>query len=195
MRNGSPTWVTGRHGRALRFDGNNNWVRVPRSASLDAPAATNALTLMAWVWLEPSASWMGFRNIASRQAQTGVWEHYSIVFNDRRPVGFLNSHQGGTAACYAPGLTPTGQWVHVAMTFDGAHLRVYQDGSQICTLARPVALGTDSTPLLIGANNNAAHEDPWELFAGLIDELVLYSRALSAAEIAAVAGGGAAPAQ
>ena len=51
----------------------------------------------------------------------------------------------------------------------------------------------DSTPVILGGNGNDASGVPTELFPGRIDELMLFSRALGADEIAQLAAGAAFP--
>jgi hypothetical protein len=60
-------------------------------------------------------------------------------------------------------------------------------------LPRTGPLRTDSTPLIIGGNANNASDDAQEVFKGLIDEVVVMSRALAPAEIQALVAGGAPP--
>jgi Concanavalin A-like lectin/glucanases superfamily len=70
-------------------------------------------------------------------------------------------------------------WSHVALTFDGAHMRLYVDGELVDTTSAEGAVAT-SGPLSIGCS--AEFEDNYE---GLIDEVRLYDRALGEEEIAA----------
>ena len=50
---GNPTWVTGQHGQAIRFDGTGDYATVPDSASLDI---SGAITMAAWVKPEKVAT-------------------------------------------------------------------------------------------------------------------------------------------
>jgi Concanavalin A-like lectin/glucanases superfamily len=68
-------------------------------------------------------------------------------------------------------------WSHVALTFDGAHMRLYVDGELVDTTSANGAWAT-SGPLSIGCS--AEFEDNFE---GQIDEVRIYNRALSEAEI------------
>ena len=80
-------------------------------------------------------------------------------------------------------------WHDLAFTYDGKNLCVYVDGAKVAiTLVnRPRKPGV--TPLAIGRR-----QDAYNYFLGVIDEVRLYSRALSAVEIAVRAqSGGAAP--
>jgi len=83
----------------------------------------------------------------------------------------------GTAA------VPLNAWTHVALTYDGAALRLYVNGTQVSTtdLAGPMASSTN--PLRIGGNS------VWgEYFKGLIDEVRIYNRPLAPSEIQADMG-------
>jgi hypothetical protein len=59
------TWTRGRYGNALSFDGADDIVRVPPSASLDVGSG---LTLSAWI--RPATSQSGWRTIVQRERDT-----------------------------------------------------------------------------------------------------------------------------
>src|SRR4030095_15174182 len=69
---------------------------------------------------------------------------------------------------------------HRAATYDGSALKLYVNGSQVATTAITGAIVSSSEPLRIGGNSF------WgEFFAGTIDEVRIYNRALTASEIQA----------
>ena len=74
-----------------------------------------------------------------------------------------------------------GQWTHVALTYDGATLRLFVNGVQVASTAAGGAIQASSNPLWIGGNNPYG-----EYFAGVIDEAQVYNRALAAAEVQTV---------
>ena len=75
---------------------------------------------------------------------------------------------------------PLRRWSHLAMTWDGSVMRVYANGAQVASHALAGAAPVSDGPLRIGGNAI------WpEFFKGVIDEVRVYDRALSAAEIAA----------
>ncbi len=88
-----------------------------------------------------------------------------------------------------------GHWQHVAATWDGTNMRLYQDGEEVGSVAKggtavatddKVSVGIGSQPL------NAFNADPNHAklpFDGLIDDVVVYNRALSEAEIKQLASG------
>jgi hypothetical protein len=161
----------GRFGRALSFNGTNAWVTVPDSNALDL---TSAMTIEAWV--NPSAV-TNWRTILMKEASSGL--SYSLYASDgTRPATFLrvggaDVGRSGTAAL------PLNTWTHVAATYDATTLRLYVNGVLVSSgaIAGNQILPSNN-PLRIGGN--AA----WgEYFAGMIDEVRIYSRVLTAAEI------------
>jgi hypothetical protein len=92
------------------------------------------------------------------------------------PVGGVNI--GGYQEVSSSTSLPTNVWSHVATTWDGTTLRLYVNGAQVGSRAVAGTLSTTSDPLRIGGDAT------WgEYFAGTIDEVRVYNRALSAAEI------------
>ena len=76
---------------------------------------------------------------------------------------------------------PTGRWVHIAGTFDGQFMRIYMDGQERGTLARPGPVRPNEFRICLGSYE-AGHRAH---FTGLLDEVKLYDRALSGAEVRA----------
>jgi hypothetical protein len=69
-------------------------------------------------------------------------------------------------------------WSHLASTYDGSTLRLYVNGVLVSSTAAAGSLAASSGVLRIGGNG------VWpEWFAGLIDEVRVYNRALTAGEI------------
>src|SRR5262249_23687160 len=73
-----------------------------------------------------------------------------------------------------------GQWHHVAGTYDGAFMKVYVDGQLENSVAKTGSITTGTAPVYIGRRPSEG------VFNGLIDELTISARALSAVEIAAI---------
>jgi concanavalin A-like lectin/glucanase superfamily protein len=166
------TWTTsGKFGGALSFDGASSWVTVPDAASLDL---TNGMTLEAWV--RPTAL-SGWRTTVMKETATG--HAYSLYANDNTPnpavtvtIGAADRSAVGTSQ------VPLNTWTHLAATYDGAMLRLYVNGVQAGTRAQTGNITVSASPLRIGGNA------VWgEYFAGLIDEVRVYNRALTATEI------------
>ena len=175
-------------GGALSFDGVASIVSVAHSASL---ALTTGMTLEAWVspsanaGVAPNAGWRTV--ILKERGADGL--AYALYGNDgdmnpSRPAGYVHNGAGvGTdkEATAAPEL-PIGIWSHIAVTFDGASIRMYVNGVLRSTSAAPGAIGASASPLRIGGNTVFSAPGT-EFFAGLIDDVRVYNRALGAAEI------------
>ena len=73
---------------------------------------------------------------------------------------------------------PVGEWTHVASTWDGKVAILYLDGKEAGRLPLTGTAAASSGALRIGGNQVGS-----EWFSGLIDEVRIYKRALTAAEI------------
>jgi hypothetical protein len=78
----------------------------------------------------------------------------------------------------APTPLPTSTWSHIGLTYDGATLRMFVNGVQVASRAHAGTMAPSTGVLRIGGTNVAS-----EWFAGRIDDLRIYARALSAGEI------------
>ena len=82
---------------------------------------------------------------------------------------------------------PQEGWVHIALTYDGSSVRVYTQGQLRATKAYASGLNTVSNGIDIGGLSARG----W-YFDGLIDEMGVYSRALTDAEVQFIYAAGAA---
>jgi len=166
------TWTTaGKYGSALSFNGTSSLIAIPASASLNI---TSAITLEAWTY--PTVSQSGWRTILQKESEA-FWLHASSTAGALRP-GAGGTFNGSTSTFYAPSAIAVTTWTHLAMTYDGATARLYVNGAQVSSMSVSGALQSTTTPLRIGGNVPYG-----EFFQGLIDEVRVYNRALSAAEI------------
>ena len=164
---------TGRFGRALSFDGEDDVATVPDSAPLDL---TSGMTLEAWVRPRGATNW---RTVIFKDSGGGL--AYGLYANSDTDVPSANigSDHGARGTT---DLDPD-KWAHLAATYDSNTLRLFVNGTQVATRDLVDALGPGDGPLTFGANN------VWgERFRGLIDEVRVYNRPLSAAEIGADMG-------
>ena len=85
-----------------------------------------------------------------------------------------------------------GEWHHYAVTWDGQEVQFYLDGNAIGSTALTDALQANTEPLMIGCDPPGQAE----YFNGKLDEIRIYNRALSEAEIQQLvdADGGGVPA-
>jgi glucose/arabinose dehydrogenase/chitodextrinase len=167
-----PSWTTsGRFGNGLSFNGTDSVVRVADSASLDL---TTGMTLSAWI--RPTASQSGWKTILQHETD-------AYFLNASNSDGPLRPSGGGTLGgntqyLSGPTASPVNAWTYVALTYDGATMRLYINGTQVASRAAGGAIQTTNSPLWIGGNSPYG-----EYFQGLIDEVRVYNRGLTQAEI------------
>jgi uncharacterized protein (DUF2141 family) len=169
-----PTWTTGKYGGALLFDGVNDRVRVNDSASLDL---TTAATFEAWVY--PTAVPSGWRTILQKEVDAYFFTASGGGHGDL-PTG--GGTFNGVCCTFVAGLTvlPLNTWTHVAATYDGAMLRFYTNGILVATRSVTGSYEVNASVLWIGGN--AVYG---EHFQGKLDELRVYDKTLTQAEIQA----------
>ena len=142
------------------------------SASLDL---TTGMTLEAWVQAGDG------RRLAHGRAkeQPGQLRLRAVREHRHQPSRRPRSSSRATTSSRGPSTLPVGAWTHVAATYDGSTLRLFVERRRRSrSSASTGAIATDTGPLRIGGNG------VWgEWFNGLIDEVRVYNRALSAAEI------------
>jgi Concanavalin A-like lectin/glucanases superfamily/Bacterial Ig domain len=157
------TWTTGRYGNAVAFDGDNTRVRSDANVALTGP-----FTMEAWV-LNPGTA--PYETVVTIGANRDLYLAGGIPRFDSGPT-FLSF---GAAL-------PTNVWQHLAITYDGTTMRAYVDGALYGT-PQAISLGAVNAPVQIGAwifgGGNA------DYLSGTIDEVRVYDRALSQAEVAA----------
>ena len=169
---GAVRTAAGKYGGALSFDGVNDMVTVPDSNSLDV---RTGMTLEAWV--NPTVA-NGWRTAILKETPGDlVYGLYAVASYGGavRPSAWIGSSAdiGGT------GPPPTGQWTHIATTYDGATWRLYVNGTQVASKPFVLQVPTSAGALRIGGN---AIWSEW--FAGAIDDVRIYDKGLSALEVA-----------
>ncbi len=182
-------WAAGKHGKGLLLNGSSQFARAPASTSLDA--VTRTFTIAAWAWRDTGQT--GLRAVASRQFGTSYSDQWLLGFYDNSYAFHLNTLDSG-ATDLLWGEAPTRQWVHLAGVYDGVTMRLYADGALLQSVPKSGPVQLDGNPLIIGGNENSASGAPQALFKGRIDDVRLYRRALSDAEILALATAGGPPA-
>jgi hypothetical protein len=170
----SATFAAGMVGQAFSFNG-SNYVEVPDAPNLDF-GPNSPMSIDMWVFRTSTANPMHF--IGKRSGCTNI--SYQMVL-DSNGVDF--NSDSGIASSHQD--LPMNAWTHLAGTFDGTTFRIYVNGFLAGTGTGTMGpITTD--PLRIGTSGTCAG------FGGLIDEVELFNRALSQAEIISIVDAGAA---
>ncbi|MCP3137603.1 apiosidase-like domain-containing protein [Pyxidicoccus xibeiensis] len=164
------TWTMGRYGGALAFS--NNYLTVPDSNLLDL---TRGMTLSAWVY--PTAALQRWPTVVMKEKPSQM--AYVLYANSdmNRPSAFFVSGGVEHGVLGGSGL-PLNTWTHLAATYDGAAFSLYVNGALVSSVAQTATMDVSTNELRIGGNR------VWgEYFPGRIDEVRIYNRALTPAEI------------
>jgi len=175
---GGVSYVAGEVGQAFSFNGTSGYVSIPDSPSLDS--FTRSITIEAWIKVNQFSSqdWIALvcKGDSSWQLRryglTSNLSFYTSGLNNPELQGNRNVNDG--------------QWHHVAGVYDGTNKYLYVDGTLDVSALVTGSLSANRVPLLIGDNP----EHTQRLFNGLIDEVSIYRRGLSASEIQAIYAAG-----
>lgn len=167
---GAPKWVAGKFGTALEFDGEDDYVVVPDDDALDI---TENITLMAW--FSPNDPLTSRRMISKNDSIFVIFD----FGNSKDSIDFLvkpnNTNAESTTTDWE-----IGQWYHFAGTFDGKTMKVYINGKLEGEKANNVPIAPSDLDLWIGGDD---YGRPTDHFPGKIDEVRLYDKTLSGADI------------
>ncbi len=164
--------VSGKFGKALRFDGGADFVSVPDSPEL---RLLNGGTFMAWINLEGAGA-KAWPRVLSKEQTTGGDGGYHLFLDQAGSYKVRVTVDGrGHTSPEAP---ETGIWCHVAATCDGENIKIYLNGEMILEGLQEKPFPDTNPELRIG--NSPAGERPFE---GIIDEVRIWGRALNKDEI------------
>ncbi len=150
---------------------------VEASATIPITSYTEA------AWVYPTSTDTAFHAIIGYQSAGDITRSPTIyLFNNGYvQVGFGNGTTWSSLTTSSAVVTAN-TWNHIAATFDGTTLSIYVNG----VLKASSAAAAGKTPLTI-THLQVGHLDNY--FQGSIDEVALYDRAMSAAEVAALQSG------
>jgi hypothetical protein len=171
--------VEGKVGLGMWCDGTSGHIRVRHSAELEP----SRLTVESWVCLDELPARGTKRWLVNKNGHGWTDGYYGLLICGDKVVGDLNiggEKENRFEAWSDAGALAPGRWHHLAMTYDGAALRVYRDGESVAQtdVGKPREPGRGA--LVIGRWANGYHH-----LRGVLDEVRIYRRALSAREIRA----------
>jgi hypothetical protein len=170
----------GKIGNAVRLDGSGDYVNLPAGIV----SGLSDFTISAWVNPSADTTWSRVFDFG-----TGTGTYMFLTVNAGAGPRFAITTGGGGAEQQISASTqlPLNTWSHLAVTLSGTTGTLYINGT-------PVATNTGMTlhPSSLGNTNQnwigrSQYGDP--TLNAAVDDFQIYGRALSAAEIGALAGG------
>ncbi|MDE0425934.1 MAG: LamG domain-containing protein [Candidatus Poribacteria bacterium] len=173
-----PAWVDGQFGKALEFDGTKQqYVIVPINDTLQL---REEFSVAFWVKRD--------------KAQIRDWNYmvaagslkWATIFQNASSNTFFWSTSGGAWAqkAVSDDIQPE-DWVHLAVTHDtGSKVTIYNDGKVAGGGAKPPPVDEIDGSIMVGARHPGQ-----EFFTGIIDEVFLFNRIITDAEISDIMNG------
>ena len=173
--NTAVSFVPGKVGQAFSFDGLSATATLPVSARFESPFSVEA-------WVMPKKNlalqWIALRSVAPNgAADFGLTQKESSTDDGTQRFGFGVSAGNKFFQVESAHPLELGRFYHVVGTYDGTAVRIFVDGQLEGSLASPGSRVVLSTPLSLG---NAGAFWP---FDGAADEVKVYERALTAADV------------
>jgi len=173
---GNPRWVAGKIGGAIEIPGEGSSAEL---GTWNPSAKTGQISVWLWLkWGGLDGRWQGM--VSKKNTGTDMmWQFHTDL-----STGRIRVWQQNAPWVWTPDSPVEGQWEHWGFSFDGNTLIIYRNGEpQIVNDEFSFGTGT-GTPVIIGAISPGG----FEAFRGVLDDIRLYDRVLTLAEIAWLVG-------
>lgn len=182
----SPTWVDGKKSKSLRFNGSSSYVKVEHSSSLEM---TTNVTVSAWI-KRSSATYYG--HVVLMPVSDSSWNQpyiaYGLQYHDTtNTIKFVLGYDDNNLTTNDAVTPDNDVWFHAVGTYDGHYRKLYINGVEVSSVAETRTLISTSARLNIGMENTQTTYP----FNGILDDVRIYNRALSASDVKALYDSGA----
>jgi hypothetical protein len=174
------------------MDGANDYLQVTHNASLLTPTA---VTVSVWLYINdaaPAGTYTRYPFVIGRDSTDapiggcGATRDWSMhYYNDSNAWHLQWSPvlaSGTGLSLIATQNIPSGQWVMATGTYDGVEAKFYINGSLSTSQTSPGTLASTTNPIRVGVRGAGGCGNGYH--NGKLDEVMVWSRALSAQEIA-----------
>jgi hypothetical protein len=196
---GDPEWVAGKFGSGLLFDGQGG----ERVSIGNLDVASGAISITCWFQANTLDTPGNDPRMVSKAFGGGENDHIWMVSSARaggeKRLRFrLKTNDGGNTTTLVGGqgagvrVLPVGEWAHAAATWDGTTMRVYVNGIETGSTERggTSVVVDPAVGAAFGNQPSGAENRPWD---GVLDDVRVYTKALTVAEIEEVMAGPPAP--
>lgn len=172
---GSTTWTAGKYGNALSFGG-SAYTSITDNNALDL----DSMTLEAWIKIDNSNTNNG---IIYKGDMSGSQGSYSLGFytgaNTKLVFRLNGSTSEGSGQLTSATALNTGQWYHIAATYNRTNMKIYIDGVQDASNSYSTVVTANNDALRLGCYYNSSYC----LNTGKMDDVRIYNYARTLAEI------------
>lgn len=195
------SWSSGRQGGGLLFDAtpstNNQYVEIG-----DVPELSDVSAFTVAFWFHRNTDRTGDANSTNHNIDNVMLAKSSTTSNDNIEIGstgnsleiYLDTVQHDTNTPFTvPNVVYDNLWTHIALTYNASRTneaKIFVNGVlEVSTNQWGGNLDQSTgTPLTLGIAR-PARTDPWGDFDGLLDEVAIFSRSLTAGEVAEIYAG------
>src|ERR1017187_1238859 len=174
LENGT-AYAPGKVGYAFTFNGSNQCVAIP-----SIPAANELLSVTAWVY--PTAyTQLGYAGVSGGtiidENEGGGYSGWNLGITSSGLIWFWPSPNNDR---FSKASIPLNTWTFISVNYDGTNTYFYINGALDSSYATPTPLGS---PALFKIGSKSWIAGYW---SGVLDEIQIYNRAISASEIQAI---------
>lgn len=181
---GNPQCIDGINGKAFSFDGVDDYIEVPNSESLNPSAVSFSAWFLTRSVEEPGGcKWQTL--IFKKNSNYTEFESYAAGGGPKMCATTSSVSHNQVSVCSQPLQANT--WYHIAVTITSEEIRLYLNGSLNETKPTGFPIDHGDRPLFFGYTGES---NCGGYFNGLMDEVRIYNRALSEAEIQELYGSG-----
>lgn len=173
-------FTDGQFGRAASFNGLSSYVSIPNHAQFNMQ---NEITTSAWIHRTQDNSELG--SIVQKWGDESNRRQWHLTLSDNN-IRFYISTSGSNFPAVTGSVIPLNTWTHVVGRFDGNNLQVYVNGELDSTISLVGTIHQSNIGLRIGGYGEDSEYPSNRYFPGLIDEVMIFNRALSSDEIASL---------
>jgi len=177
-----PVRAIGKIGQGLSFDGVNDVI----DAGTNITPKVNGISGSAWVNMLGVADIANDDRVVMALWTAGSTGNFNFVVGNYTPANddhllFVANLDDTWPAVQSTGTINLNGWQHIAFTYDGANVRFYFNGTLDSSPAFSTSLLTTAGQRFVLGNVNLTSTD--DNFQGYLDDVRIYNRALTPAEI------------
>jgi len=170
------TLASGKIGMARDFDGVDDYVEAPHSASLDI---TESITIAAWIKLDSFPPWGRILEKGGYATGTG----YAVLALDTAQIQFEHDAWDAEYEYIRSSPISAGVWYHITCIYDypGSTAYIYKNGD--LDVSKTWTRDMDSSAPYVLSIGRGSVDEKARLIDGTVDEVRIIPRALSPAEV------------
>ena len=170
-----PQWITGHNGGGLQFDGSSSYVDCGNAAAFDL---NEQVTLAMWMRTDDSGN-----NEDNPYVGKGDTS-YAIKHKSNNNIEFFICDDTWYVVWLPMDSSFNYRWHHLAGTYDGSELKLYVDGELEASTPHIGSIASNTFNVNIGRNSELTDR----FYAGAVDDVRIYNRALRDEEVKFLAG-------